>query len=285
MDERLREVTRGWTLAQPAVAAFLTSVVRDFRERDDLLQDVAVAVIESFDSYDESRPFTPWAIGIARHRVGSWLRSRRRARVSFDSAAVEQLAAAFAAIPADDYRRLDRLAECLGLLESKARQLCELPPAAVGIGRHDPDLLGGARSGHTLGRLRRDKSLPHEPSMAEERLPREAHPRPLPHDAPRFIQVIDNCNTVAIDTQTKYGPCATATHGLCRHTETIIHRSVPQMTRMSTAASGRFRSPNWIGVKARFAARLIPNGTATIHGIRLRPTCTNTNRNVTAITG
>jgi len=137
MDERLREVTRGWTLAQPAVAAFLTSVVRDFRERDDLLQDVAVAVIESFDSYDESRPFTPWAIGIARHRVGGWLRSRRRARVSFDSAAVEQLAAAFAAIPADDYRRLDRLAECLGLLESKARQLCELryredlKPAAI----------------------------------------------------------------------------------------------------------------------------------------------------------
>ena len=137
MDERLRQVTRGWTLAQPAVAAFLTSVVRDFRERDDLLQDVAVAVLESYDRYDESRPFVPWAIGIARHRVGTWLRSRRRARVCFDSAAVEQLAAAFAAIPADDYRRLDRLSECLGLLEGKARQLCELryrddlKPAAI----------------------------------------------------------------------------------------------------------------------------------------------------------
>ena len=33
MDDRLRQVTRGWALAQPAVAAFLTSVVRDFRER------------------------------------------------------------------------------------------------------------------------------------------------------------------------------------------------------------------------------------------------------------
>jgi RNA polymerase sigma-70 factor (ECF subfamily) len=57
--------------------------------------------------------------------------------VSFDSAAVEQLAAAFAAIPADDYRRLDRLSECLGLLEGKARRLCELryrddlKPAAI----------------------------------------------------------------------------------------------------------------------------------------------------------
>jgi len=137
MDERLRQVTRSWTLAQPAVSAFLTSVVRDFRERDDLLQEVAVAVLESFDSYDASRPFVPWAIGIARNRVGTWLRSRRRSRVHFDSAAVETLAAAFAAIPADDYRRLDRLAECLGLLDGKARQLCELryrddlKPAAI----------------------------------------------------------------------------------------------------------------------------------------------------------
>lgn len=137
MDQRLRQVTREWTLAQPAVAAFLTSVVRDFRERDDLLQEVAVVVLESFDRYDESRPFVPWAIGIARNRVGTWLRSRRRARVTFDSVAIEQLAAAFAAIPADDYRRLDRLAECLGRLESKARELCDLryredlKPAAI----------------------------------------------------------------------------------------------------------------------------------------------------------
>ena len=137
MDDRLRQVTRGWALAQPAVAAFLTSVVRDFRERDDLLQEVAVAVLESYDRYDESRPFVPWAIGIARQRVGTWLRARRRARVSFVSAAGEQRAAAVAAIPADDYRRLDRLSECLGLLESKARQLCDLryrddlKPAAI----------------------------------------------------------------------------------------------------------------------------------------------------------
>ena len=137
MDERLRQVTRSWTLAQPAVAAFLTSVVRDFRERDDLLQEVAVAVLESYDDYDPSRPFVPWAIGIARHRVGTWLRSRRRARVSFDSPAVDRLAAAFAAIPADDYGRLNRLSECVGALESKARRLCELryrddlKPAAI----------------------------------------------------------------------------------------------------------------------------------------------------------
>ncbi len=137
MDDSLRHVTRQWTLAQPAVAAFLTAVVRDFRERDDLLQEVAVAVMESHDRYDPVRPFVPWAMGIARNKVGLWLRSRKRSRLVFDTAAVESLAVAFAEIPSAEYSRLDRLAECLARLEGRARELCnlryreDLKPAAI----------------------------------------------------------------------------------------------------------------------------------------------------------
>jgi hypothetical protein len=54
----------------------------------------------------------------------------------------------------------------------------------------------------------------------------------------------------------------------------IIQRIVPQTTRMSTAASGRFRMPNWIGVKIRFATRLMAMGRATSSGSRPRPACT-----------
>jgi len=137
VDDRLRRVTREWTLAQPAVAAFLTAVVHDFRQRDDLLQEVAVAVLESFERYDPARPFVPWAMGIARNQVGAWLRSRRRERVTFDTDAVEALAVAFSELPAAEYRRLDRLAECVARLEGRARTLChlryveDLKPAAI----------------------------------------------------------------------------------------------------------------------------------------------------------
>lgn len=68
MDESTRQATRLWTLAQPAVSSFVSSVVRDFRDRDGVLQEVAVAVIESFESYDSKRPFLAWAIGVARNR-------------------------------------------------------------------------------------------------------------------------------------------------------------------------------------------------------------------------
>jgi len=45
MDHSLREATRQWTLAVPAVSAFIASLVRDFQDRDDILHETAVAVL------------------------------------------------------------------------------------------------------------------------------------------------------------------------------------------------------------------------------------------------
>ena len=139
MDDQTRQATRLWTLAQPAVSAFLTSVVRDFRDRDDVLQDVAVAVVESFDRWDSGRPFVAWAMGIARNQVGLYLRRRRRDRrvLEFDPETMDSLAVVFSAVPEVGEPRLDFLQECLKSLEGRARTICELryeqdlKPAAI----------------------------------------------------------------------------------------------------------------------------------------------------------
>lgn len=137
MDESTRQATRLWTLAQPAVSAFVTAVVRDFRDRDDLLQDVAVAVIDSFDSYDPQRPFVAWAIGVARNQIGLYLRKRRRDRLVFNDETVACLAVAFSEVAPEQSRQLDFLRDCLKSLEARARRLCELryrddlKPAAI----------------------------------------------------------------------------------------------------------------------------------------------------------
>lgn len=137
MDETTRQAARQWTLAQPAVSAFVAAVVHDFRDRDDVLQDIAVAVLESFPSYDPARPFTAWAIGVARNQVRLYLRRRRRDRLVFDEATIACLAEAFSEIDAEQIRRLDGLRECLGKLANRARSLCQLryeqdlKPAAI----------------------------------------------------------------------------------------------------------------------------------------------------------
>lgn len=137
MDEQARQATRLWTLAQPTVSAFIASVVRSFRDRDDVLQETAVTVIESFDRYDASRPFVAWALGVARNQVGLYLRRHARERHTFDTEAIERVAAAFETVHADEVRKLDHLRDCLQGLEARSRRICDLryqddlKPAAI----------------------------------------------------------------------------------------------------------------------------------------------------------
>lgn len=137
IDDSTRKVTRLWTLAQPKVSAFVTSVVRDFKDRDDLVQDIAVAVFESFDKYDPERPFVQWAMGVARNQFKNYLRKRQKHLAVFDPETIEVLETAFAELPAEAVHELDFLQDCLKKLDAKGRQLCELryqedmKPAAI----------------------------------------------------------------------------------------------------------------------------------------------------------
>lgn len=139
LDESTREVTRLWTLAQPRISAFVTSVVRNFQDRDDLMQDIAVAVFRSYDSYDSSRPFDKWALGVARNQFKTYLTKRRRdhERLVFDDETVACVERAFAVESAYEIRKLDFLRECIQKLGGRGRRLCELryeeglKPAAI----------------------------------------------------------------------------------------------------------------------------------------------------------
>ena len=126
MDEQTRQATRLWTLAQPVVSAFVVSVVRDFASRDDVLQEVAIAVIESFDRYDPERPFTAWALGIAKNQIRLHLRRQQRERLVFDDELIATLASAFEETSPERLRPLDFLKECIGALPGRARELCDL---------------------------------------------------------------------------------------------------------------------------------------------------------------
>lgn len=126
MDARTREAFAQWTLAQPAVSAFVHALVADRAERDDVLQDVAIAVLESYGSYDPSRPFVAWALGIARHSVADSLRRRARGPQRLGEAAADALAAAVAELGDAERERLAHLADCLNELDGRAREVCEL---------------------------------------------------------------------------------------------------------------------------------------------------------------
>jgi RNA polymerase sigma-70 factor (ECF subfamily) len=137
MDPVARRALAEWPRAQPAVSAFIHALVQDRAERDDVLQDVAIAVLESFGRYDPSRPFLPWALTIARHEVFDSLRRRRRRPVPFSPEAVASLAGAVADVSEVERARLAHLPECLAELNGRAREACEIRPGRFARGHLD----------------------------------------------------------------------------------------------------------------------------------------------------
>ncbi|MEY3457849.1 MAG: hypothetical protein RL215_1006 [Planctomycetota bacterium] len=138
VNENSRLVMRQWTLAQPVVSAFIGSLVRDFTDRDDVLQETAVAILESADRYDPARPFIAWALGIARNQVRLYLRRTARDRSVFGESLVDEMVGGFEAISVQEVQRLSFLRGCLQRLEPREQLLFQLryaedlKPAAIG---------------------------------------------------------------------------------------------------------------------------------------------------------
>lgn len=126
MDPRTRQAFTLWTQAQPAVSAFVHALVGDRVMRDEVLQEVALAILEGFDRYDASRPFLPWALAIARNEVANARHRGRRFPALLSEAAENALADAVASVSDDERARLAHLADCVAHLEGRPRDICDL---------------------------------------------------------------------------------------------------------------------------------------------------------------
>ena len=77
-----------WTNAHIVVSGYVRSMVIDFHLAEDVLQETAATVAEKFADYDQSRPFLPWALGIAKNKILHALRTSSRDRLVFDESVV-----------------------------------------------------------------------------------------------------------------------------------------------------------------------------------------------------
>jgi RNA polymerase sigma-70 factor (ECF subfamily) len=90
------QLARLWTESQPIVAAFVLSAIPDFHQAEDVLQQVAVVLVREFEHFDPSRPFLPWALGIARNvALKSRRETARRSKYVINEAVLDQIQSAF----------------------------------------------------------------------------------------------------------------------------------------------------------------------------------------------
>jgi RNA polymerase sigma-70 factor (ECF subfamily) len=124
----MQAARQGDAVAYARLLAAITPLIRRLTTRrwtgaegaDDVVQEVLLSLHQVRHTYDPNRPFTPWLMAIAQHRLADV--QRRQARVAKGEVAVDVLPDTFSE---DDTKEpLDRLADA----EALSQVLAELPP-------------------------------------------------------------------------------------------------------------------------------------------------------------
>ena len=121
-----RELGVLWTKSHTVVASYIRSTIIDFHKAEDILQETAATVAEKFDEYDSSRPFLPWALGVARFKVLEALRRSSRDRHVFDEQLVTQLSMTYAELQSSASDMHVALERCVESVRGRSRKLLEL---------------------------------------------------------------------------------------------------------------------------------------------------------------
>lgn len=91
-EAKNKELAVFWAQSQPAIAAFIHSLVSNFQDADDILQNVAVVTVEKFDQFDRKRSFTAWSNGIARNLILKHYSRKGSTHVILDIEAIKKIA-------------------------------------------------------------------------------------------------------------------------------------------------------------------------------------------------
>lgn len=115
-----------WVKAQPVVSGLICGAIPNRHDAEDVLQEVAVTAAKDFNQYDQARPFLPWVLTIARHRIADHHRKNMRDKVTFDADTLETLSDAAHRLTNKVSDREAALSECMEQLPGRGRRILEM---------------------------------------------------------------------------------------------------------------------------------------------------------------
>jgi RNA polymerase sigma-70 factor (ECF subfamily) len=101
--------------------AFLFGATGNADAAEELLQIIAGTLWEKWDQFDPTRPFRPWALGMARLEVLKWRQHLARSKEVLSPEAIERLAEAATEQAQEIDSRYRFLRECLDTLKGRSR--------------------------------------------------------------------------------------------------------------------------------------------------------------------
>ncbi len=122
-----KEITYYWTQAQPVISSYISSLVHNFQDAEDILQTVALAVAENFDRYDREASFVAWAIAIARHKVYQYYRQNaKNKKILLDNDAIGKITEIYEKSTPKVNETRQALEFCIGKLKGRWKEILEM---------------------------------------------------------------------------------------------------------------------------------------------------------------
>src|SRR5690606_104149 len=121
-----KDVVALWTAAQPAVSAYIATLVPHFHDAEAILQSVALIAIRKNEQYDAATSFLRWCIGLSRLEVLNWWRRHGREKLIFDDEALQLITAAQQQLESEVLETKQALRHCMGRLTARAKKMLEL---------------------------------------------------------------------------------------------------------------------------------------------------------------
>jgi RNA polymerase sigma-70 factor (ECF subfamily) len=125
-ERTMADLTIRWTKAQPIVSGFISSMVPNFHDAEDILQRVALVLVRKFDQYDRNSPFVGWALGIAKYEILAYKRRKTTDKHLFDHEIITQMAAAYERTESNLPPVRRALVTCLEKFQGRNRRLLEM---------------------------------------------------------------------------------------------------------------------------------------------------------------
>jgi len=124
------EIAVFWTQSQRSVSAYISSLVPNFQDSDDILQNVAVIAVKKFVQFDKNRSFISWVMGIARNEILKYYTEKGKTHAIPDIEAIKSIADVYESeLSANDRYERDMkaaLSSCIERLRGKWKHILEM---------------------------------------------------------------------------------------------------------------------------------------------------------------
>jgi len=121
------EFLKLWLKYEPSIYSRVFSLVPNWADADDLMQEVSLILWRRFDDFEPGSSFLAWALTVVRFQVLAFRKNRRAKRLRLSTKTVEKISEEIDAMEAERIvERREALDRCLGRLREKDRELLRL---------------------------------------------------------------------------------------------------------------------------------------------------------------